>query len=81
MAWEVECRKPPMLLCMGLKIRLDEDSLRFLTGAQVGTLSKAAGCDALAPVPRGTKFVEAFIGCEPVLSDQTDDDPARARGT
>ena len=33
--------KPPMLLCMGLKIRLDEDSLNFLTGAQVGILSKA----------------------------------------
>jgi hypothetical protein len=31
-AWEVECRKPPMLLCMGLKICLDEDLYRFLAG-------------------------------------------------
>jgi hypothetical protein len=31
-AWEVECRKPPVLLCMGLKICLDEDLYRFLAG-------------------------------------------------
>jgi hypothetical protein len=31
-AWDVEDRKPPMLLCMGLKICLDEDFHGFLAG-------------------------------------------------
>ena len=32
MAWDVEYRKPPMLLCMGLNIRLDEDLYGSLAG-------------------------------------------------
>jgi hypothetical protein len=32
MAWDVDYRKPPMLLWMGLKIRLDEDLYGLLAG-------------------------------------------------
>jgi hypothetical protein len=32
MAWDVEYRKPPVLLRMGLKIRLDEDLYGLLAG-------------------------------------------------
>jgi hypothetical protein len=32
MAWNVDYRKPPMLLCIGLKICLDEDLYGLLAG-------------------------------------------------
>jgi hypothetical protein len=35
MAWDVDYRKPPMLLCMGLKIRLDEDLYGLLAGVHL----------------------------------------------
>jgi hypothetical protein len=54
---------------------------RFLTLPhwRTGRHSVRQRDDALAPVPRGTKFVEAFVGCEPVLGDEANDDAACTR--